>query len=373
MSSSKQLSNTVSYSRLSTFTECPAKFYHRYVNKPEGLYVPLEDYFLKGTLAHNCVEEFLKTGGAKDDILEMLIPEWLVESCGFSTESIHMNTKDLDGLQFIDVDSLTKYAKVYGYLLHRASSVYKGTDAIRNADGSVPKDPAKFPPKRMSAEIERHGLYEIKMALDNLASLINPEFRRISLCNTAGLAAACFYNFYIPDWVEEITGIEYTSEKKISWDTDKEWAWFVDFSYKTKDGHTVISDHKTGKDTPSGLDVAFHSQLNMYAYLWTEDTGKPPDYIAINHLPSGEVVVAAVDLKVVYDTFTHFQDIQKAINLAHENNCWPTKMPTEYGTPCIKRDWKSKQVTSVCPYLQLCHPRYVDYVKDEVKHMLKLE
>jgi hypothetical protein len=338
------------------------------------VYIPLEDYFLKGTLAHNCIEEYLKSGGAKDDILEMLIPEWLIESCKFATESTHMDTSSLDTLHLIDVDSLTRYAKIYGYLLHRCTATYKGSDAIRNGDGTVPKKPVEYPPKQMTAELERHGLYDIKMAVDNSAALINPEFRRISLCNTAAQAAACFYNFYIPDWVEEITGIEYTSEKKIPWDDgNKEWAWFVDFSYKTKEGHTVISDHKTGKDLPSGLDVAFHGQLNMYAYLWTEDTGKPPDYIAINHLPTGEIVVAKVDLKVVYDTFKHFQDVQKSINMAYETNCWPTKGPTDYGTPCVKRDWKSKQVTSVCPYLNECHPRYVDYVRDEVKHMLKLE
>lgn len=370
---SSQLSSTVSYSRLSTYAECPAKFKYRYVVKPDHVYVPLEDYFIKGTLAHECVEEYLLHRGAKEDILEMIIPSWLISACKFDESAVHMATPELDSLNYIDVQSLTQYARIYGYLLHRASANYHGVDAIRNNDGTVPKDPHNFPPKQLRSEYERHQLPGLKMAVDNTAAIINPEFRRFSLCDTAAQAAACFYNFSIPDWVDEITGVEYTSDQKLGWDEDtKEWAWFVDLSYTTQDGDEVISDHKTGKTKPSGLDVAFHPQLNLYAYLWNEAKDRMPKYLAINHLPSGDVVAAAVDLKIVLDNYEHFKTIQQSINLAHQHDCWPARLPTEYNSPCIKRDWKTQQVTSVCPYLQLCHPRYVDYVKDEVKHLLKL-
>jgi hypothetical protein len=370
-SSSTSLSSTVSYSRLSTFTECPAKFFYRYIRKPGGVHIPLEDYFLKGDLAHRCLEEYLLNKGNKDDILEMMIPLWLVERCDLEHNLVLDGAPD--NLLMIDIKSLAYYAINYGYLLHRCTAAYIGTDAIRNNDKSVPKDPVNYPPKQLKYEYNNGGLPDIKLMIDNTAATINPEFKRFSLCDIAAQAAACFYNFKLPDWVDKIDGVEYTSEKKIPWDNNtKEWAWFVDFSYTTDQGDFVISDHKTSKTKPTGLDVAFHPQLNLYAYLYHEDQDKMPKYLAINHLPSGEFVIAQTDLSIVYSNFKHFQDIQKLINLSIQADCFPGRMPTDYNSPCIRRDWRSGAVTSVCPYLNLCHPRYVEYIYDEVKDLLRL-
>lgn len=378
----KKASNTVSYSRLTTFTECPAKYYFRYIGKPGGVYVPLEDYFLKGDLAHRCLEEYLtliqqgEPQPNKDAILETMLPLWLADRCNFdiSKEVNSSSQGSLDDLLVIDIPSLVYYAKGYGQLLHRCSASCITVDAIRNNDGSVPVDPVKYPPKQLTNAFRGSRLPDVKLAVDNNAALLNPEFRRFSLCDIAAQAAACFYNFITPSWIKEIDGIEYTSEKKIGWDNEtKNWAWFVDLSYQTDENALVISDHKTSKEKPTGLDVAFHPQLNLYAYLWHEDKSKMPDYLSINHLPSGEFVIAQTDLAIVYANFKHFQELQKLINLATEHDCFPGKMPTDYNSPCIRRDWKTKAVTSACPYLQLCHPRYVDYVKAEVKDILHLD
>lgn len=368
----KTASKTVSYSRLSTFVECPAKYFYRYISKPAGVYVPLEDYFLKGDLAHRCLEEYLLHDGNKDDILELMLPQWLVDRC-FLGGNIALDSNP-DNLITVDLKSLSHYAREFGALIHRCSSAYTGDDAIRNNDRSVPKDPVGYPPKQLKYEYNAKGLPDIKMMLDNTAAVINPEFKRFSLANITAEAVACFYNFQTPKWVKEINGVEYTSEKKIPWDNNtKEWAWFVDLSYTTDEDAFVISDHKTSKTKPTGLDVAFHPQLNLYAYLAHEDLDKMPKYLSINHLPSGEFIIAEVDLAIVYSNFKHFQEIQRLINLATDADCFPGKMPTDYNSPCIRRDWKTNAVNSVCPYINLCHPRYVDYIKDEVKDMLRLE
>lgn len=368
----KKASNTVSYSRLSTFTECPAKYYYRYIGKPADVYIPLEDYFLKGDLAHRCLEEYLNNGGNKDDIFELILPLWLDDRCYLGNNMTADG--EPDNLITIDLKSLSYYARNYAALLHKCSINYVGDDAIRNNDKTVPKDPVNYPPKQLKYEYNAKGLADIKMMIDNSAAVINPEFKRFSLANITAEAVACFYNFQTPQWVKNIEGVEYTSLKKIPWDNNtKEWSWFVDLSYTTDEDAFVISDHKTSKSKPTGLDVAFHPQLNLYAYLYHEDKDKMPQYISINHLPSGEFIIAEVDLAIVYSNFKHFQEVQRLINVATEASCFPGKMPTDYNSPCIRRDWKSNAVTSVCPYLKLCHPRYVDYVKDEVKDLLHLE
>jgi hypothetical protein len=368
----KATSKTVSYTRLSTFVECPAKYFYKYISKPVDVYTPLEDYFLKGDLAHRCLEEYLKNGGNKDDILEALIPEWLVDRCMLE-ESVKL--EKVKGREVvIDIKALTYYAREFGDLLHRCSINYTAENAIRNNDRTVPKDPVEYPPKQLRYEYNAKGLADIKLSIDNAAAMINPEFRRFSLANITAEAAGCFYNFVTPDWIKKVEGVEYTSEKKIPWDNNsKEWSWFVDFSYKTDEDALVISDHKTSKSKPTGLEVAFHPQLNLYAYLIHEDQDVMPQYISINHLPSGEFIIAEVDLAIVYSNFKHFQEVQRLINIATKEDCFPGRMPTDYNSPCIRRDWKSKTVTSVCPYLKHCHPRYVDYIKDEVKDLLKLE
>lgn len=364
-----EASKTVSYSRLSCYIECPTKYKYRYVVKPADVHIPLENYFLKGTLAHRCIEEYLK-GAEKENAIEVVLPQWLEENCLIP---VGRDYDEICRATGIDARTVCHYAKTYGVLLHKCSSVYRKNDAIRNRDGSVPKDPLEYPPTQLKNDYKNKGLDEVKLSIDNSAAMLNPEFRRFSLADTAASAIACVYNFSLPDWVDEVTGIEYTSEEKIAWDDgNKEWAWFIDLMYKTSEGGTVISDHKTGKEKPEGLDVAFHPQLNLYAYLVYETTGKFPEYLAINHLPTGEFVIAKTDPAIVKANYEKYSEVQKAVNLSAKYNNYLKHSPTDYNSPCIKRDWKTKSIKSVCPYLELCHPRYVEYTRTELKDILHL-
>lgn len=361
----------MSYTRISSYMECKAKYYYRYVNKPSNIHIPLEDFFLKGNLAHSCIEEYLLKGAEKDDIIDIVLPTWLREKCLLPVARDYDESMSLSG---IDAGDVINYAKRYGQLLHRCTAKYQEEDRIRNKDGTIPKDPVKYPPLPMQQAYNQQGLPDLKMSIDNMAAMLNNEFRRIGLANMAAEAVACFYNFDLPDWVEEITGIEYTSEEKIPWDDGtKEWMWFVDLKYKTTDGAKIISDHKTSSSKPTDLEVAFHPQLNLYAYLELQETGSLPDYISINHLPTGDFINAEVDPTVVMENIKHLEEVQKAINISTENNSFPGHTPTEFNSPCIKRDWKTQEVTRVCPYITLCHPRYVEYVKHEIADYLNLE
>lgn len=351
--------------------ECPAKYYHRYINKPEGIHIPLEEPFIKGNLAHSCIEEFLLHGANKEDVIETVIPIWIQEKCLLPVARSDDELKRLEG---VDADEVIRYAKSYGKLLHRCIASYVAEDRIRNNDGGIPADPFKYPPNGLKQLYKQQGLGELKMSIDNLAAMLSTQFRRLSLADIAAIGVACFYNFHLPEWIEEVTGIEYTSDDKIPWDDgSKEWAWFVDMKYKTTDGSLVISDHKTSKEKPSGVDVAFHPQLNLYAYLNYEETGKFPEYLAINHLPSGEMIVAETDVTIVHSTVKHLKEIQGCINACTESNCFPGRTPQDFNSPCISRDWKTKAVTKVCPYLPLCHTRYADYIKPEIVDYLNLD
>jgi hypothetical protein len=361
---------TISYTRLSCYQECQTKYKYRYIVKPEGIHIPLEDYFLKGTLAHRCIEEFLK-GAQRQTIVETVVPLWIKENCLLPV------ARDFDELERrigIDTNSVIRYVTLYAKLLHRCSAIYKEADAIRNRDGSIPKDPVNYPPNELSSAYKAYGLGDLKMLIDNSAALLSNQFRRISLADTAAQGIMCFYNFELPDWVKDVTGIEYTSDEKIPWDDGKrEWAWFVDLKYTTTEGAKVISDHKTSSSKPEGLDVAFHPQLNLYAYLEYEATGEWPDYLAINHLPSGDMVIAKTDPAVVQANVEHFQTVQQAINQSTDTDSFTKHQPTDFNSPCIKKDWKTKAVKQVCPYITLCHPRYVDYIKTEVADYLCLD
>jgi PD-(D/E)XK nuclease superfamily len=361
-------SGTVSFSRLSCYCECPAKYNNRYVNKLP-LSQPLESYFLKGTLAHRCIEEYLN-GAEKDDAIQVILPDWLLTNCLLPLET----DEQPEG---INPDELLTYALPVAKLLQRCSPGYVGTDAIRNNDGTAPKDPLAYPPAAFKQELALLGLGHLKNQLDGLAAEICLPFRRFSLCETTALALSYVLGFQIPSYVEETIGVEYDlSQTPVLYqaanerDPDTYWNGQIDWIFQTKKGEIVICDHKTEKKKPSGLDVTFHSQLNIYAYLYYEQTGKMPDFLGINHLPSNCLVLARVNLDVVYQNYKHWESVKARIASDRAKDNFVRRLPTEYNSPCAKRDWKSGELSSVCPYITNCWPKYSDGLGKELEPFL---
>lgn len=365
-SSTYSPSQTTSYTRLSSFPKCPLKYKLAYVDRvKENTIEVLEDSLLIGRLVHELIEQFLK-GAERESAFEIVLPKWLERDCKLSLA----NEED-DELQAIGISvrSLIDYAVATGELYHRCSANYLEEDAIRNSDGSVPKDPINYPPGQVKKELNAAGLYKTALGTNNIATQLNPQFRRLNLCQMVSKAAWYFYNFQVPEWVAETKGIERRfDDLNMPWKRGKHWLGGIDWDFVTTEGATVICDHKTEKEKPTGLDVMMHPQLNLYANLFYEHTGKLPDYIAIYHLPSGELVMAQVDVNIIAHTIKGLETIEDEIESCEESNRWRKPLsPAEYGSPCFRRDWQTKGLASVCKFFKHCWPDYAFNIEDELK------
>jgi hypothetical protein len=357
------VSETVSYSRLSSYVECPSKYANKYVRKVPAVN-PIEDYFLKGTLAHRGIEEFL-LGAEKEIAIEAVLPEWLVDNC-----HLPIVEKGDDELG-IEVDTLLEYCYPVAELLIRCMSSYKDSDAIRNNDGSVPNNPLLFPPSSFKSEYNKLGLQRLRSELDLKAVQCSLPFRRFSLANTAAQAIAYIKAFRLPGWVDEVIGVEFDLTKvPIRWDENTTWNGAIDLVVKNKKGETVIIDHKSEKSKATPIQVAFHPQLNVYARIYYEITGVMPDYLGINHLPSGEMILAKTDPSIVLANYNYWETIREKIAFDRKHDNFAKQLPTKYNSPCIRRDWKSNVITQVCPYLTTCWPDYSRYINRELEPFL---
>jgi hypothetical protein len=358
-------SETVSYSRLSSYVECPTKYNYKYVNRIETPKV-LEDYFLKGTLAHRCIEETL-LGGDKDAAIEAVVPDWLLNDC-----KIPLLTGDSEEFDLgIDPQLLIEYGYKVGELLHRCMSSYKGDDPIRKADGSVAENVLTYPPKSYVSAYNKLGVHSLRSEIDTKAVQASLPFRRFSLANLTAQAFSYVLAFKLPGWVDEVIGVEYDLSKvPIKWDENTTWNGAIDLVVRNKQGKIILIDHKSEKRKASAIDVTFHAQLNTYARLYYEQTGVMPDYIGINHLPSGEYVIAAVDPAVVLGNFNYWESIRHQIAHDRETNTFAKQLPTKFNSPCVKRHWQSGVLTQVCPYITTCWPDYARYLGVELEPFL---
>ena len=358
-------SETVSYSRLSTYVECPAKYANKYIKKIP-VTTPVEDYFLKGTLAHRCIEEVLK-GTEKEDAIRTIVPDWLLNDCHLPLITPDSEEWDLG----IDPDMLLSYALPVGKLMTRCMSNYKGEDAIRNNDGSVPQNIMDFPPGSYKAAYNKLALGGIRNEIDVRAVQASLPFRRFSLAKLTALAVSYVLAFKVPGWVKETVGVEYDlAAIPVVWDENTTWNGAIDWVVLNKEDKTILIDHKSEKKQATPLQVTFHSQLNIYARLYYEQTGKMPDYLGINHLPSGELIIAKVDPSVVLANYNYWETIRSKIAFDRSQDSFAKQLPTKYNSPCIRRDWKSNVITQVCPYLTTCWPEYTRYLGPELEPFL---
>jgi hypothetical protein len=387
-------SSTVSYSRLSTFLECPELYRLRYIVKPEGYYEPLQEALIKGSLAHACIEEYLK-GADKQSALEIALMDWVVNLCGLPIQEGKVEKRveqsvtiyddweedNDDGFETypegegIDFELLTKYALECGYLLHRCSGTYNDVDKIRNIDGTLPKNPLAYPPNAFKKAYYEANLDKARLELDNQAVRSNLSFKRMSFANVAAWGAAYVFNFEIPKEISKVDAVEKgLAEKKVLFGPkkDKYWNGYIDTIYSTEDGAVVINDHKTEKNKRRPEDVAFDLQLNSYAAVIFEQTNKLPDYISITHLASNSFIVSHTNPEVMSLSMEYLEQIQEEIELQIENRGvdeeWMKKWPSKYGSPCIQR--RDDVITRVCPYIRRCWPDYAGCINDELVEYL---
>ncbi len=350
---------TTSFSRLSTYQECSERYRWKYIVKAEEQ-EPLQEHFIKGSLAHFILEESL-AGNEVLEAFDLVLPTWVEETCRLLiTDDLGIQQEG----QGIYLDTLRHYAVSVSELLLRAAPNYLGPDAIRKKDGKPPENPLEYPPTSFSQAMNEKFLYDDKSVLDIAATRINKDFIDFSLANITAEALFLARNFELPDWFGKTVAIEdpilpegnESPYKPIGFVGDIFWKGYIDWVFETKEGELVIADHKSSKSAPEGYEVAWHPQLNLYAGLYYEQRGRMPDYIAINHLRTNQIVLAKPDPLAIGQTLEHFRQIQARIN----SESFVRHYPTEFNTPCVKYDYKTSRVKYICPYLKRCWPYFYE-------------
>lgn len=349
--------NKTSFSRLSTYQDCSQRYYWKYIEAAEEQEA-VQEHFIKGSLAHYCLEEAL-TGTDVLEAFDMILESWVTDNCRLKITDDAAVMREGEA---IHIPTLRLYAQKVSDLLLRAAPNYIGPDPIRKADGKPPENVLAYPTKSFQEEMNAAYLYDDKSALDIAATRINKDFLELSLANIAAEGLFLARNFETPSWFKETVAIEYplisetNQYKPVKFTDDIYWNGAIDWIFKTVTDELVIADHKTSKKCPEGQDVLWHPQLNLYAGIYYEQHGVLPDYLAINHLVTNQIVMARPDPVVVGQTFEYFQEIQKAIN----SGVFTKHFPTEFDSPCVKYDYKTARVKYTCPYIQRCWKHFYE-------------
>lgn len=360
-------SENTSYTRLSSFPKCPTRFNYQYIKKlSEGLIEVLDESLLVGKLVHSCIELEL-SGLSKEEALRLAIPNWLDQDCALSTVTWE-EPEEIFEPQYLTLptEPVIWYTLAAGKIYRRCAANYNEDDQIRNGDGSVPKDPVNFPPGPVKKALG--DLYTVAQDINNIATQINPQFVYLNLATILGRAAFYFENFIIPPWVAETIGIELRfDDLGLKSKHKKTWTGGIDWIFRTTDGSLVICDHKTEKELKEGIDVLHHPQLNLYVHLYYEHSGQLADLIAIYHLPSSTIVLSEVDPNIVRQSVEGLGLIEDEIAYSIANDRWRKPLaPAEFGSPCMRRDWRTKNLASVCKYFRHCWPEYTPQIENEL-------
>lgn len=365
---------TVSNSRLDTFVKCPQLYNLKYVRKQSNSTSnkrPITEALIKGSLTHNCIENYLKGGLEKDDAVAVAVAEWVRDTICLP---VGKDADDYKNGLGINLEELTEYASKFGFMLQRFLPSYHAEDKIRTQKGEIIKDPIgysfKYKCKEIVSAYNSLNLGAIKSRVDIQTIRVNHYFRHLSICDIAAEAVSWFYAFEVPKEVERVLAVEMKLDYDKVFLGNLYWNGAIDTIYETYDGAIVINDHKSEKDQRRKEDVAHDVQLNTYAAIRSEQTGHLPDYLAITHLRSGEFITAETDPTIVNSVVDYLQEIQAEIdnNIERhgENENWLRRWPGKYGSPCFKRHWQAGYLEEVCPYLKDCHPLYYESIKAEV-------
>ena len=338
-----------SYSRLMSYLQCGEFYRHRYIAGTP--YEPImEEALIQGVLTHAGLETILRGEETdREKILYQILEEWLKKDC-----RLEFDEQELEGIY--------SFSLILARLFYRASGRYRNEyeEAIRNKDGSVPKDLRNYPPASwVQIFRENPDWAEMRQNLDNWASSQQELFTRTSFSFIVGKCFDWVLHFRYPENFEETLLVEYEFSPLKE---DRDLVPFgnvyfngkIDWAYRTKEGELVICDHKTSSQPPQPQDVAHSPQLLIYSYAIWKLCGAWPEKVGIHHVPSGMYILQDVDKECALRVRDYLLDLQYAA----EAGKFHRRLPTEYGTPCIKRDYKSQEVVKLCPFLEYCWPEY---------------
>jgi ATP-dependent helicase/DNAse subunit B len=350
-----------SYSRLNFFVACAEQYRLRHVLK-EPYTQPFSEALVLGNLCHSVLEEVLDPNTDITDTIEAytLHLERCLKALDLSTNSININ-------------EVIETSIALASLLYRCQE--RCTDPelrIRNKDGSIPKNPIEYAPIAFSKQMHEQGLNDKKMEIDTWAVMQNSSFVDTSLSWLLAKAVLFVKYWSIPNWVDKVLNVElefsstqdnmvYLPRSTNVIDNNIKLPPLygkIDLRCVDRNGQLVILDHKTGKSMPDEQTVLHHPQLNLYAYAHKQIYGYWPDVIGINYLPNNIQVLAKCDKDIATQIAYRYGRILEASY--DESNYYISKHPTDYMSPCIKRDYKSGRITYKCPYIEKCWPYYVE-------------
>jgi len=338
----------ISFSKLETYLSCARLFKNKHIDKIPAPKTVNESLFM-GSCVHKILEERIKDKAAvPHEIFTYNLPVWL-EEIGI------VNYQEI-------LDTVAEIAQKLAHLLYRASSQCKEEDyPIRNANGTPLKDPFNYPSGSFTAELKAANLHQDKYYLDL-------PYQGLPIFTEGGTLSKLFAEIYLfgcysqlPKWAAETLGTEYVfsdSEDNLVELPGQQNTYFygiIDWIVKLPDGRIAIIDHKTSKKKPSQQEVFLHSQLNIYAFAYKQIFGKYPDIIGIHHIRSGEFVLAQTKEEIILEQVNYAVELYQTLQ---QEQAYTRKRPTDYNTPCLKRDYKTDKVTAVCPYLGLCWPNH---------------
>lgn len=343
----------ISFTALELFISCSQAYNQKYINKVQHertIAYPL----VMGDWTHLLLEE--KLLDPELDLflyLRSCVPGW------FASYGVE--------LQDVSLEELMSCVRELSNLLYRASAHCTDPEkALRNKDNSVMKDPITYPGRAFLKELKNLKNYRVKSQADLEISRQNEAFIAFSL--VWALAESLLYaeTFTPPSWISSTIETEWafgvTEDTKVPLaNGDASVYGYVDWVAEVETGQIAIIDHKTSKSKPTPLDVLYHPQLNLYAHAYEQVYGRRVDVIGINHVRSGEVIYAEVNEFVMESTYEHFNELYTNA----KSGPYIKRRPTDYNTPCVKKDYKSGRVTETCPFIGSCWPHYYKLLDNE--------
>lgn len=328
---------TYSVSRFATYRKCGQAYKYQYVDKQRVK--DLSHSNVVGSLVHAVLEEYytLMKGGQEEHPIEIFKRVYLN---AFVEKELYLPEASKKGLW--------SYAEALGKLYERASSSYKGRDAIRTRSGDIPVQPQAT--SAWKEAMVQGGIDNRKEFLDSLFpykhfSVAEAFAEAYSLCctykNPVGLSGVEEIEIALSDW-DEARKVLVNPIGLGRWGLEGYYLrGYIDLIAHVN-GKLTIIDHKTSSGAIKAEDLSHHEQLLSYAWAWQELTGKRVEQVAINDIRASKLIVIALPEHtevVLENLYSAHEYIEKGLFLKHS--------PDKY-SPC--RSWYG----GTCPYIGMC-------------------
>lgn len=339
----------LSFSRLETFQKCPKLFEYKYVIKDRREESFSEALFI-GQHTHTLLEKKLGKGELVDEVFSRLLPSWLDDIKVYISDDY--------------IDNLLDLSMSLSHILYRCAANYKGAETpIRKKDGTVLKDPVKYPSTEFKKEVHRLGYSErISMAHQEF-SLQNHELSGVNICWSLAQIYYLASSFKIPKQIAKTLHVELNvNDPDINTpNNNHNILGYIDWIAELVDGRIAVIDHKTSTEVPTPSVLKTHPQLNLYAYCYLLKFGKLPDLIGINHLKSRQLMLTPVNEDIMWSVVEHIDYLGEC----SINGPYPKKFPHSYQSPCLKKYPGSSTIIEKCPYIDTCWPNEAKLMQEE--------